>query len=121
MIDDAEGILVSACANHMELGKRWLAGEPPSLEDYQRLANTVYTAIRLSYEAGELLFRSSGSSVTRVGEPIQDYFLSLQMQRPQARETFENAARLVARSHFGLDMAYSFTETVSARRSDSKS
>lgn len=103
MVDSAETILYNVGRSHTLLAEKSKAGGTVTLEDELRLGNQLYTAIRLAWEAGELMFRSVGSSVAMVGEPLQEYFLALQMQRTQAHATSDATALLVARAHFGLD------------------
>lgn len=116
MVDSAETILFSVGRQHAELSQDWLEGRSVTVEDWQRLGNQLYTAIRLAWEAGELMFRSVGSGVAMVGEPLQDYFLALQMQRTQAHVQSDATALLVARAHFGLDLSSGpITEVATSR------
>lgn len=115
MVDAAENIVYAAARKSLELNERAAAGDPPSLADYERLPNMVWTAVRLSYEAGELMFRSVGSSVARVGDPLQELFLALQMQRTQATDNADNATLAAAHAHFGVEAAGGFSEMITTR------
>lgn len=102
-IDAAEAVVLTAAREYRALGERWGSGDIPSLEDWLALGNVFYTAMRLAHEATELLFRSVGSSVTRKGSPLQDYFLATQMQKTQAEENKPLFYTSLAKAHFGLN------------------
>lgn len=104
MVDSAETILFGVGRRHSELSAAAGNGESVTVEDWLRLSNQIYTATRLAWEAGELMFRSVGSSVANRADPLQDYFLALQMQRTQAHAQSDSTALLVARAHFGLEL-----------------
>jgi hypothetical protein len=72
----------------------------------------MHGAITLSWEAGELLFRSAGSSVALEGQKLQRYFLDLAMERTHGA-TPERRAERLARMHFGLPLEAERTEVVS--------
>ncbi|MEU2774946.1 acyl-CoA dehydrogenase family protein [Streptomyces sp. NPDC007162] len=102
-IDAAEAVVYSAARDYQALGERWTSGDIPALEEWLALGTMLYTAIRLSHEATELLFRSVGSSVTRKGVPLQDYFLATQMQKTQAEENKPFFYTSLAKARFGLE------------------
>jgi len=102
-IDAAEAVVYSAARDYQTLGERWVSGDIPALEEWLAVGNMLYTALRLSHEATELLFRSVGSSVTRKGVPLQDYFLATQMQKTQAEENKPFFYTSFAKAHFGLE------------------
>jgi 3-hydroxy-9,10-secoandrosta-1,3,5(10)-triene-9,17-dione monooxygenase len=102
-VDAAEEVTLSIGRDFAALGKRWAeGGEAPTLKDYTRLAARHFTAIRLCWEAVEMMFRSAGTTVAKKGEALQDYFLALAMQRTQANEFGPMQAIMLARAHFGL-------------------
>jgi 3-hydroxy-9,10-secoandrosta-1,3,5(10)-triene-9,17-dione monooxygenase len=117
-VDAAEQITLSVGRDYAALGERWKkTGEAPTLKDYTRLGARHFTAIRLCWEAGEMMFRSAGTTVAKKGEPLQDYFLALAMQRTQADVWGPAAATMLARSHWDLNDSSPFegsTEVVRA-------
>jgi 3-hydroxy-9,10-secoandrosta-1,3,5(10)-triene-9,17-dione monooxygenase len=103
-IDSAEAVLLTAARNYGRLGERWATGDTPSFEDWVALGNMLYASCRLSHEGTELLFRSVGSSVSRKGVPLQDYFLVTQMSKAQVAEHVPSITVTTARAHFGLEL-----------------
>ena len=61
-VDGAHGIMMRAGEIYMDLARRAVeSGQPVSSADHWRLYGMIQTAARLSWEAGELLFRTAGS------------------------------------------------------------
>ncbi|MGA5538018.1 acyl-CoA dehydrogenase family protein [Mycolicibacterium nivoides] len=102
--DSAEAVLLTAARDYERLGARWAAGDTPSFEDWVALGNMLYHACRLAHEATELVFRSVGSSVSRKGVALQDYFLTTQMSKAQVAEHIPAIQLSTARAHFGIEI-----------------
>ena len=62
----------------------------------------VQTAARLSWEAGELLFRTAGSGSSLDGRRMQRYWRDLCAFRSNSIHQFDFRARTVTQARFGL-------------------
>ena len=78
------------------------SGRPVSTEDHWRVYGMVQTAARLSWEAGELLFRTAGSGSSLDGRRMQRYWRDLCAFRSNTTHQFDFNARIVAQARFGL-------------------
>jgi 3-hydroxy-9,10-secoandrosta-1,3,5(10)-triene-9,17-dione monooxygenase len=102
MVDAAESTVIRAAELYMEYCRRGTEGGEPftALED-SRLYASQQHAMRLAWEATDLLFRSAGTSAARNGERMQRYFRDLAMVRTQFAAQYERAAEFLALDYFG--------------------
>jgi 3-hydroxy-9,10-secoandrosta-1,3,5(10)-triene-9,17-dione monooxygenase len=77
-------------------------GEPFSLKEDMRGLAMLEHAGRLLWEAGELLFRTGGSSASREGERLQMYHRDLSVYRQHMSAQYEPIAERLARLELGL-------------------
>lgn len=102
-VDAAHAIMVRSGQMYMELaGKAVKTGRQVSSEDHWRLYGMVQTAARLSWEAGDLLFRTAGSSASLDGQRMQRYWRDLSAFRSNSIHQFDFRAGAVSQAHFGL-------------------
>jgi 3-hydroxy-9,10-secoandrosta-1,3,5(10)-triene-9,17-dione monooxygenase len=102
MVDAAESVVLHAADAYMEYCRRGVeGGEPFTAEEDVRLYVGLQHALRQSWEATELLFRTSGSSGAKNGQRMQRYFRDLAMARTQFAAQQDRAAVALARVHFG--------------------
>jgi 3-hydroxy-9,10-secoandrosta-1,3,5(10)-triene-9,17-dione monooxygenase len=102
-VDAAHAIMMRSGDLYMELaGKAVETGRPVSSEDHWRLYGMVQTAARLSWEAGELLFRTAGSGSSLDGRRMQRYWRDLCAFRSNSIHQFDFRARTVTQARFGL-------------------
>jgi len=102
LIDTAEAALLQLGLDYMQMGEQALRGLPPGLEEQRRYQRIIQNVLELSWNAVDLIFRSSGSSVARQGSMLARSFKNLAVIRThvtmQDHTTSINAGRL----HFGL-------------------
>jgi 3-hydroxy-9,10-secoandrosta-1,3,5(10)-triene-9,17-dione monooxygenase len=102
-VDAAHACMVRSGQLYMELSAKAVAtGRPVSSEDHWRLYGMVQTAARLSWEAGDLLFRSAGSTASLDGQRMQRYWRDLSAYRSNSVHQFDFRSRAVTQAHFGL-------------------
>jgi 3-hydroxy-9,10-secoandrosta-1,3,5(10)-triene-9,17-dione monooxygenase len=104
-VDAAHGIMMRAGEMYMELaGKAVETGRQVSSEDHWRLYGMIQTAARLSWEAGELLFRTAGSGASIDGRRMQRYWRDLCAFRSNSIHQFDFRSRAVTQARFGLEI-----------------
>jgi 3-hydroxy-9,10-secoandrosta-1,3,5(10)-triene-9,17-dione monooxygenase len=102
-VDGAHGIMMRAGEVYMELADKTVeTGRPVSSEDHWRLYGMIQTAARLSWEAGELLFRTAGSGAALDGRRMQRYWRDLCGFRTNSVHQFDFRSRAVTQARFGL-------------------
>ena len=82
--------------------KAFDAGRPVTSEDHWRLYGMIQTAARLSWEAGELMFRTAGSAASLDGRRIQRYWRDLCAFRSNSVHQFDFRSRAVTQAHFDI-------------------
>jgi len=103
LVDCAETLLLDAADKYGRVCKEWVDGPArPADEEFTRCANQMMKSIELAWEAGELLFRSVGTTAARSGELLARLFLDLEMQRTQWTPMSERFSRLVGEQHFDV-------------------
>jgi 3-hydroxy-9,10-secoandrosta-1,3,5(10)-triene-9,17-dione monooxygenase len=104
MLDAAERLVLNSADVYMEYCRRGLEGGPPfSLEEDLKLVASLQHAGRLSWEAIELMFRTSGSSAAKDGERMQRYYRDASIYRGHLSSQFERTAHYLGLVHLGLD------------------
>ena len=102
-VDAAHGTMMRAGDIYMELAAAAVAsGRPVSSEDHWRLYGMIQTAARLSWEAGELLFRTAGSGAALDGRRMQRYWRDLCAFRSNSIHQFDVRATAVTQARFGI-------------------
>ena len=102
-VDAAHAIMMRSGDLYMQNARRAMeTGRPVSTEDHWRVYGMVQTAARLSWEAGELLFRTAGSGSSLDGRRMQRYWRDLCAFRSNTTHQFDFRARTVAQARFGL-------------------
>ncbi|HEY7625755.1 MAG TPA: acyl-CoA dehydrogenase family protein [Ilumatobacteraceae bacterium] len=102
-VDAAHATMVRSGQLYMELAATAVkTGRQVSAEDHWRLYGMVQTAARLSWEAGDLLFRTAGSSASLDGQRMQRYWRDLSAFRSNSIHQFDFRSRAVSQAHFGL-------------------
>ncbi len=102
-VDAAHGIMMRAGEIYMNNARAaFEAGRPVTSEDHWRLYGMIQTAARLSWEAGELMFRTAGSAASLDGRRIQRYWRDLCAFRSNSVHQFDFRSRAVTQAHFGI-------------------
>jgi len=102
-VDAAHAIMMRSGELYMQNATRAMeTGRQVSTEDHWRVYGMVQTAARLSWEAGELLFRTAGSGSSLDGRRIQRYWRDLCAFRSNTTHQFDFRSRTVAQARFGL-------------------
>ena len=102
-VDGAHGIMMRAGEIYMDLARQAVeSGRPVASADHWRLYGMIQTAARLSWEAGELLFRTAGSAASLDGRPMQRYWRDLCAFRSNSVHQFEFRSRAVTQARFGV-------------------
>ena len=114
MTDAAEAVLIRAGELYSEYCRLWAEeGRRFSVEDDLRLWTQNQQAGRLAFEATELLWRTSDSSVTgRRGQRMQRYYRDASMYRGHVASQADIIAPWAARAALGLP----FEDPMAARR-----
>jgi 3-hydroxy-9,10-secoandrosta-1,3,5(10)-triene-9,17-dione monooxygenase len=116
MLDAAERLVLSSADLYLEYCRRGFEGGAPfSLEEDLRLVTSLQHAGRLSWDAIELMFRTSGSSAAKDGERMQRYYRDASIYRGHLSSQFERTAHYLGLVHLGLDPGVS-TEARSGAR-----
>lgn len=103
LVDCAETLLLAAADKYARVCREWVyAAERPAGEDFTRCANQMMKAVQLAWEAGELLFRSVGTTAARSGQLLARLFLDLEMQRTQWTPMSERFNILIGQQHFDV-------------------
>jgi 3-hydroxy-9,10-secoandrosta-1,3,5(10)-triene-9,17-dione monooxygenase len=101
-VDAAHGAVLRAGEIYMDLAAAAVvAGRAVAAEDHWRLYGMIQTAARLSWDAGELLFRTAGSTAALDGQPMQRYWRDLCGYRTNSVHQFDFKAHNVALARFG--------------------
>jgi len=102
-VDAAEAVVLHSAETYMELCRRGVeGGEPFSALEDTRLYTRLQHAMRISWEATDLLFRTAGTSAGKNGQRMQRYYRDLAMARTQFAAQYERSAEWLARDYFGL-------------------
>ncbi len=102
-VDAAYGIMLSEADIYMQLATTAMeTGRPVSVEDHWRMYGMVQTAAKLAWDAGELLFRTAGSTAALDGQRMQRYWRDLCGFRTNSFHQFDFRAPNVVRARFGL-------------------
>jgi 3-hydroxy-9,10-secoandrosta-1,3,5(10)-triene-9,17-dione monooxygenase len=102
-VDGAHGIMLRAGEIYMDLARKAVeSGQQVSSADHWRLYGMIQTAARLSWEAGELLFRTAGSGSALDGKPMQRYWRDLCAFRSNSVHQFDFRSRAVTQARFGV-------------------
>ena len=102
-VDGAHGIMMRAGEIYMENAAKAVAsGRQVSSEDHWRLYGMIQTAARLSWEAGELLYRTAGSGASLDGRRMQRYWRDLCAFRSNSVHQFDFRSRAVTQARFGI-------------------
>jgi 3-hydroxy-9,10-secoandrosta-1,3,5(10)-triene-9,17-dione monooxygenase len=102
-VDGAHGIMMRAGEVYMDIAAKAVAsGRPVSAEDHWRLYGMIQTAARLSWEAGELLYRTAGSGASLDGRRMQRYWRDLCAFRSNSVHQFDFRSRAVTQARFGI-------------------
>jgi 3-hydroxy-9,10-secoandrosta-1,3,5(10)-triene-9,17-dione monooxygenase len=102
-VDAAESVVLHAAETYMELCRRGVeGGEPFSALEDMRLYTRLQHAMRISWEATDLLFRTGGTSGAKNGQRLQRYYRDLAMARTQFAAQYERSAEWLAREYFSL-------------------
>ena len=103
LAEAAEAVMHVAADRFMDYSRRGFeGGEPFSLKEDMRGLAMLEHAGRLLWEAGELLFRTGGSSASREGERLQMYYRDLSVYRQHMSAQYEPIAERLARLELGL-------------------
>lgn len=104
MTDAAEAIVIRSGEQFSEYCQLWAEeGRPFSVEDDLRLHTQCQQAGRLAFEAVELLWRTSDSSVTgRRGQRMQRYYKDVSMYRGHGASQPDIVAPWAAQAALGL-------------------
>jgi 3-hydroxy-9,10-secoandrosta-1,3,5(10)-triene-9,17-dione monooxygenase len=104
LLDAAERIVLSTAGTYMEYCRRGFeGGEPFTLEEDLQLVTSCQQSGRLSWEAIELMFRTSGSTAAKDGEKMQRYYRDASIYRGHLSSQFERTAHYLGLVHLGLD------------------
>ena len=102
-VDAAHGIMMRAGEVYMENARKAFdEGRPVTSDDHWRLYGMIQTAARLSWEAGELMFRTAGSAAALDGRGIQRYWRDLCAFRSNSVHQFDFRSRAVTQARFGV-------------------
>ncbi len=102
-VDGAYGIMMSEADVYMRLATTAMeTGRPVSVEDHWRMYGMMQTAAKLAWDAGELLFRTAGSTAALDGQRMQRYWRDLCGFRTNSFHQFDFRARNVTRARFDL-------------------
>jgi 3-hydroxy-9,10-secoandrosta-1,3,5(10)-triene-9,17-dione monooxygenase len=103
MTEAAEAVMEVAADRFMAYSRRGFeGGEPFTLQEDMRGLAMLEHAGRLLWEAGELLFRTAGSSSSRAGERLQMYYRDLSVYRQHMSAQYETIAERLAKLELGL-------------------
>jgi 3-hydroxy-9,10-secoandrosta-1,3,5(10)-triene-9,17-dione monooxygenase len=95
-------------------------GKPFSLEEDLELVASLQHAGRLSWEAIELLARTSSSSAAKDGERMQRYYRDASVYRSHLSSQYEMLAQRLGLIHLGLDPGMSTSDRGAAPKGDGK-
>ncbi len=103
-IDVAEAALLKVAADYMEFSRRQVEeGIPFDDERERRLLMMEQHAVRLAWDAADLMFRTAGTSSTAAqGAPLGRYVRNLQVIRTHITQQYDHTALNAGCLHFGL-------------------
>jgi len=103
LIDTAEAALLKMTADYMDLTRRHAATATPlDDETEKRLILIEQQIIRLAWDAVELMFRTSGTSVAAKSSPLGRALRNLAVIRTHVTLQTDHTATNAGRLHFGL-------------------
>jgi 3-hydroxy-9,10-secoandrosta-1,3,5(10)-triene-9,17-dione monooxygenase len=107
LTDAAENLMIRGAEVYMEMCQRWAAdGTLITVEQNLRLWAMMQQAGRMACDAVELLFKTTGTTVTRKGSRMERYFRDAQMYRVHPSALYENFWAPVGRAHLGLPIRH---------------
>ncbi len=111
MLAAAKRIVLSAADVYMEYTRRGFeGGKAFTLEEDLELVASLQHAGRMSWEAIELLARTSSSSAAKDGERMQRYYRDASIYRSHLSSQFDMLAQRLGMIHLGLDPVMSTTD-----------
>jgi len=103
LVDTAEAALFQMASDYIECTRREAEeGVPFSEEQDRRFLQIEQQCVRLSWEAVDLMFRTSGTSAAANTAPLGRYFRNLAVIRTHVTTQSNHTAVNSARLHFGL-------------------
>lgn len=102
LVDTAEAALLKLTADYMDHARRHVeTGEPLDEEMERRLILIEQQVIRLTWEAVELMFRTSGTSAAAKSSPLGRALRNLAVIRTHVTLQFHHTSTNAGRLHFG--------------------
>lgn len=102
LIDTAEAALLKLTSDYMDFARRHVElGEPLDDEMERRLVLMEQQVIRLSWDAVELMFRTSGTSAAAKNSPLGRALRNLAVIRTHVTLQTDHTAANAGRLHFG--------------------
>ncbi len=103
LVDTAEAALLKMASDYMEYTRRDAEdGIPFSDEDDRRFLQIEQQAVRLCFEAVDLMLRTGGTSAAARAAPLGRYFRNLAVIRTHITMQHDHTAANTGRLHFGL-------------------
>jgi 3-hydroxy-9,10-secoandrosta-1,3,5(10)-triene-9,17-dione monooxygenase len=103
LIDTAEAALLKLTADYMDLAREHVASAAPLDEERERrLILMEQHVIRLTWDAVELMFRTSGTSAASKSSPLGRTLRNLAVIRTHVTLQLDHTATNAGRLHFGL-------------------
>jgi 3-hydroxy-9,10-secoandrosta-1,3,5(10)-triene-9,17-dione monooxygenase len=102
LIDTAEAALLQLGRDYLEMGRRTLAGSPPTAEDERRYMRVIQQCLELSWQAVELMFRTAGSSVAKRDSMLARSFRNIAVIRTHITMQDHMTSTNIGRLHFGI-------------------
>jgi 3-hydroxy-9,10-secoandrosta-1,3,5(10)-triene-9,17-dione monooxygenase len=102
LIDTAERALLQLGLDYLEMGRRTLAGSPPSAEEERRYMRVVQQCLEMSWQAVELMFRTAGSSVAKRDSMLARSFRNMAVIRTHITMQEHLTSTNLGRLHFGI-------------------
>lgn len=119
MLNAAKRLVITAGDVYMDYCRRGFeGGKPFSLEEDLELVASLQHAGRLSWEAIELLARTSSSSAAKDGERMQRYYRDASVYRSHLSSQYEMLAQRLGLIHLGLDPGMSTSDRGAAPKTD---
>ncbi len=111
LLNAAERLVLNSADVYMEYCRRGFeGGKPFALEEDLELVASLQHAGRLSWEAIEMMFRTSGSSAAKDGERMQRYYRDASIYRGHLSSQYDRMAHYLGLVHLGLDPGVSTIE-----------
>jgi len=106
-IDAAETLLLGAMRQYAELGRRWeRTRQEFTPEEDARLRGVILQSAQLANEAVDLAFSSAGSSVAKLGSPMEKYYRDVAMFKTHIAAKWDVTYGSLARYHFGQPLTF---------------